>query len=61
MARKTDPGKSVAAKVPTALFEALEDYRWPQRLTMASLLGSILTDWALENTDYDPAQDDTEE
>lgn len=52
MARKTDPGKSVAAKVPTALFEALEDYRWPQRLTMAALLGSILTEWALENTGY---------
>ena len=41
--------KTVAARIPEDLFEALENYRWETRCTMGGLITQIVTDWAAEN------------
>ena len=40
--------KTVAARIPEDLFEALENYRWETRRTMGGLITQIVTDWADE-------------
>ena len=39
--------KTVAARVPEDLFEALENHRWETRCTMGGLITQIITDWAI--------------
>ena len=41
--------KTVAARVPADLFEALENHRWETRCTMGGLVTQIITDWAIES------------
>ena len=41
--------KTVAARIPEDLFEALENYRWETRRTMGGLITQIIIEWAVEN------------
>jgi predicted DNA-binding protein len=40
--------KTVAARIPEELFEALENYRWETRRTMGGLITQIIIEWADE-------------
>ena len=40
--------KTVAARIPEDLFEALENYRWETRRTMGGLITQIIIEWADE-------------
>lgn len=52
MARKqkteTAVVRTVAARIPEDLFEALENYRWETRCTMGGLITRIIIEWADE-------------
>lgn len=48
MSRNAKPGRTVASKVPQDVWQALEDTRWEQRLPMATLISTILTEWATD-------------
>ena len=41
--------KSVSAKVSADLYEALDAFRWENRLAMTTLVTTILNEWAEAN------------
>ena len=45
---ETPAVKTVAARIPEELFEALENYRWETRCTMGGLITQIIIEWADE-------------
>lgn len=52
MARKqkteTTAVRTVAARIPVDLYEALENYRWENRCNMGGLIAQIIIEWADE-------------
>ena len=60
MSRNAKPGRTVASKVRQDVWQALEDTRWEQRLPMAALIATILTDWAVDAGLVDETPADTD-